>query len=80
MEATGMCEDDRPDLLVSETVDDLRQVFLVDHAFPVDFSPDESRKKKGLGQSFRDWFGRVLGFRRPAVPDSGSVDGAQGSD
>lgn len=75
-----MEDEDRQDMLVSETVDDLRQVFLVDHAFPLDFAPDESRKKRGLGQSIRDWFGRVLGLRGSAAPDSKPVDRPPSSD
>lgn len=65
-----MDEKERSDLLVSETVDDLRQVFLVDHVFPKEFVADEPPKKaKSALRSLGSWICRGLGF----VSDSGKA-------
>jgi len=72
-----MEEQDRTDLLVSETVDDLRQVFLVDHAFPTEWEPDE--QKKTTRQAISDWFRKVLGFRREAGGEGDQDRGGEGS-
>jgi len=56
-------EEDRPDLLVSETVDDLRQVFMVENAFPTEWEPDASGKKeKATLRSIGSWICRSLGI------------------
>ena len=61
-----MDEQDRPDLLVSETVEDLRKVFLVDHAFPTEWEPDARKKKKQSAlRSIGSWIRRSLGISPP---------------
>lgn len=64
--------EDRRDLLVAETVDDLREVFLVDHAFPTEWQHVPTKTTTGR---IRDWFSRVLGLRpRPSVEADGGEE------
>jgi len=55
------------DLLLEETVADLREVFDLDHVFPVVWSQDGTEKKDPPRKRLRDWFRRVFGFRKDSA-------------
>lgn len=50
------------DLLLEETVADLREVFDLDHVFPTTWSQDGIQKEVPPRERLRDWFWRILGF------------------
>lgn len=74
-----MDQEDRTDLLMDETVDDIRQVFLVDHVFPTEWVSDAKPKRLGLMRSVGDWLRRSLGLRTPDSPTGEGDRGTGGS-
>jgi hypothetical protein len=74
-----MDQEDRTDLLMDETVDDIRQVFLVDHVFPTEWVSDAKPQRVGFVRSVGDWLRRSLGLRTPDSPAGEDARGPRSS-
>lgn len=69
-----MEEPERKDLLVDDTVRSLRDVFLIDNAFPVQW--EETPPPDPWYRRVRSWLGRSLGFSRVPQPSVSEDDAA----